>query len=50
MNVGGPLEVDKVVNTAAFDCSANTYDALRYVTYLLFGGLYLLILNCNPNS
>lgn len=32
------------------DCSASTDDALRYVSYLMFDRLHLLISNCNLYS
>lgn len=38
---------EKGVDTAAFDHSANTDDALYYMTYLIFDRLHSPVLNCD---
>lgn len=47
MDVGGLLNGNEGVNSAAFDRSTSTDDVQRYVTNIMEGYLYLLILNCN---
>lgn len=44
-DVGGPLKREKGVDTAVLDRSANTDEALCYVTYLIFDRPHSLILN-----
>lgn len=44
---GGPLKDEEAVETAAFKCLGNTDYALRYMTYLIFDQLVMLILSYN---
>lgn len=45
MDVGGPLKREKGMDTVAFDCEANTDEALRYVTDLMLDRPYSQIMN-----
>lgn len=42
--------VDKGVETALLDRSADKDDALRYLTYVMVDRLYSFALNCDLNS
>lgn len=43
VDAGRPHECEEGVDTTALDCLVSTYDALRYVTFLMFDGLHSLI-------
>lgn len=45
MDAGRSLKREKDVDTATFHLLANTDDALRYITYVMFDRLHVLILN-----
>lgn len=49
-DVGDPLKVEEGgVGTVAFDCSASTDHALRYMTYLIFDRFHSKVLSRNFN-
>lgn len=50
VDVGGPLNGEKGVGTAAFDCSAYSGDALHYMTHFVAGCIHSLLLYCNCYS
>lgn len=47
VDLGGPLNFEEDMDAAPFGRSANTGDALPYVTYLMFDRLSSLILKCD---
>lgn len=50
VDAGRQLESEVGVDTAAFECKANTDNVLCHVIYFVFDRLCLLILNCHPYS
>lgn len=50
VDVGGLLKGKEGADTAEFDYSTNTDDALRYVAYFMYDVLHSFVLNFNIYS